>query len=193
MCPISHEVMRDPVSYADGHSYEQAHIERWFVSNSTSPLTGAVLPTKIVTSNHALRNLIQERQEESRCAVEVDENALPPGGSNSSNAQPKWKITRGSGGRKKKRLAEPEFDYDDYNSVVNCINNYKVDIIDLETKVTQLKEQGKTVKQRHKNGEFSIVVSHPPPSRLLNFIYSQQWRQQSRRYSSCRAASKSGR
>ena len=39
MCPISHEVARDPVSCADGHSYERAHIERWLVSNSTSLLT----------------------------------------------------------------------------------------------------------------------------------------------------------
>jgi hypothetical protein len=45
MCPIGHEIMRDPVSCADGHSYEQANIKRWLVSNSTSPLTGAVLPT----------------------------------------------------------------------------------------------------------------------------------------------------
>jgi hypothetical protein len=26
MCPIGHEVMREPVSCADGHSYERAHI-----------------------------------------------------------------------------------------------------------------------------------------------------------------------
>ena len=78
MCPIGHEIMHDPVSCADSHSYEQAHIERWLVSNSMSPLTGAVLLTKVVTSNHALRNLIQERQEESRCVVEVDENTPPP-------------------------------------------------------------------------------------------------------------------
>ncbi len=51
MCPIGHEIMCDHVSCADGHSYEQAHIERWLVSNSTSPLTGAVFPTKVVMSN----------------------------------------------------------------------------------------------------------------------------------------------
>ncbi len=77
MCPIGHEIMCNPVSCADGHTYERAHIKRWLFSNSTSPLTGAVLPTKVVTSNHALRNLIQERQEESRCMVEVDENTPP--------------------------------------------------------------------------------------------------------------------
>jgi hypothetical protein len=112
----------------------------------------------------------------------------PPGGSNLSNAQPKRRIARGSGGGKKKGAAEPEFDYDDYNSVINCINNYKANIADMETRVTQLKEQGKTMKQRHKISEFVSLSHIHQSSRLLTFIYSQQWRQQSRRYSSCRAA-----
>jgi hypothetical protein len=78
MCPIGHEIMRDPVSCAGGHSYEQAHIKRWLVSNSTSLLTGVVLLTKVITSNHALRNLIQEWQELSRCVVVFVVNTPPP-------------------------------------------------------------------------------------------------------------------
>lgn len=43
-CPISMELMRDPVSTADGHCYERANIERWFAQGSrTSPKTGARL------------------------------------------------------------------------------------------------------------------------------------------------------
>ena len=105
-------------------------------------------------------------------------NTFPPGGSNSSNAQPKRKVTRGSGGRKKKRTAE--FDYDDYDSVIDCIENYKANIVDLETKVTQLKEQGENTKQHHKNGEFVSFSHNRKPSHLLTFIYFQQWRQQSK-------------
>jgi hypothetical protein len=71
-----------------------------------------------------------------------------------SYAQPKRRITRGSCGGKKKREAEPEFDYDDYDSVIDCIDNYKANIADVETKMTQLKEQGKTMKQLHKNSKF---------------------------------------
>jgi hypothetical protein len=56
----------------------------------------------------------------------------PPGGSNLSNAQPKRRITRGSCGGKKKRTAEPEFDYNDYDSVIDCIDNYKADIADID-------------------------------------------------------------
>ena len=42
-CPISHEVMRDPVTLSDGHSYERRSIERWLEKKTTSPLTGATL------------------------------------------------------------------------------------------------------------------------------------------------------
>ena len=106
---------------------------------------------------------------------------------------PKRRInTRGSGGGKKKQCAT-EFDYDDYDSIVDCIDNYKADIVDLETKVTQLKEAEKTTKQQHDNGEFVSLSHIRIPSRLLTFIYSQQWRQQNRRYSSYRAAWKSRR
>jgi hypothetical protein len=136
--------MRDPVSCADGHSYEQANIKRWLISNSMCPLTGAVLPTKVITSNHALRNLIQEWQEESRCVVEVDENTPPPGGSN-SNAQPKRRITRssGSGGGKKKCMAEPEFDFDHYNSVMECVDNLRPILLTWRPKYRSLKNRGR--------------------------------------------------
>ena len=48
----------------DGHSYERAAIEGWFRGHATSPKTGAVLVSKILTPNHALRNAIEEWQRE---------------------------------------------------------------------------------------------------------------------------------
>ena len=60
MCPISHELMRNPVSCADGHSYERANIEFWLRRHGTSPKTGAQLAHREVTANHALRNSIEE-------------------------------------------------------------------------------------------------------------------------------------
>jgi hypothetical protein len=60
-CPISQEVMRDPVTLSDGHSYERRAIERWLLSgHSTSPMTGALLQDTTVVPNHALRNSILE-------------------------------------------------------------------------------------------------------------------------------------
>lgn len=59
-CPLTLEVMADPVTAADGHSYERASIEQWLRSSSISPLTGAALAHRNVTPNHALRNAIQD-------------------------------------------------------------------------------------------------------------------------------------
>ena len=51
------------VTVQDGHSYERAAIEDWFRGHATSPKTGAALPSKILTSNHTLRNAIEEWQQ----------------------------------------------------------------------------------------------------------------------------------
>jgi len=60
-CPLTMEVMRDPVITADGQTYERAEIERWFASGkSTSPMTGAELLSTTLTPNIALRNAIRE-------------------------------------------------------------------------------------------------------------------------------------
>jgi hypothetical protein len=59
-CPITAEIMRDPVTTADGQTYERAAIERWFESSDMSPATGANLPSKTVVPNIALRKAVEE-------------------------------------------------------------------------------------------------------------------------------------
>ena len=59
-CPITLEVMRDPVIAGDGHSYEREAIERWLRNHHTSPLTGRVMPSSALLPNHRLRTLIQD-------------------------------------------------------------------------------------------------------------------------------------
>ena len=60
-CPISHQVMHDPVVLCDGHTYERRHIERWLEHKQTSPVTGAPLaPPVAVFPNHAMRNAVEE-------------------------------------------------------------------------------------------------------------------------------------
>ena len=67
-CPITQEVMRDPVVTADGQTYEREAIERW-ISNqqsrglpNTSPLTGEPLEHTRLVPNVLLRGLISELQ-----------------------------------------------------------------------------------------------------------------------------------
>ena len=63
ICPITTEVMSDPVMAADGQSYERTAIERWLATKSTSPLTGGELEHSILIPNHNLRRTIREWQE----------------------------------------------------------------------------------------------------------------------------------
>ena len=61
-CPITSELMYDPIIADDGHSYERTAIERWFsAGNSTSPVTGQKLDSLVLRSNHALRSAIQSK------------------------------------------------------------------------------------------------------------------------------------
>ncbi|CBI24432.3 unnamed protein product, partial [Vitis vinifera] len=61
MCPISLQLMRDPVTVATGITYDRENIERWLFSckNNTCPFTKQVLVDTDLTPNHTLRRLIQ--------------------------------------------------------------------------------------------------------------------------------------
>ncbi|CAI5493129.1 unnamed protein product [Closterium sp. Naga37s-1] len=58
ICPISKEIMKDPVVAADGFTYERQHITTWMGSSSLSPATGQPLPHTCLTPNNVLKNLI---------------------------------------------------------------------------------------------------------------------------------------
>ena len=59
-CPVSQDIMVDPVSTVDGHVYDRENIARWFASgNFTSPVTGAKLKSTQLTPNHPLRQMIE--------------------------------------------------------------------------------------------------------------------------------------
>ena len=58
LCPITHEVMVDPVMTADGHTYERAAIERVFEGVGVrSPVTGLVLSSRSLTPNVVVRSM----------------------------------------------------------------------------------------------------------------------------------------
>jgi len=77
-CPISMEIMRDPVIAADGHTYERADIELWFANNNTSPKTGAVLPHVSLIPNHALKAMISDFLDEALSAAHEEGEAVVP-------------------------------------------------------------------------------------------------------------------
>ncbi|CAN6223286.1 unnamed protein product [Urochloa humidicola] len=61
ICPILQDVMRDPLTAADGFTYEAEAIREWLDSgHRTSPMTNLELPHSDLLPNHALRSAIQE-------------------------------------------------------------------------------------------------------------------------------------
>ena len=59
-CPISHEVMKNPVLAKDGQTYEKEVIQEWIARKSTSPFTREVLNVNDLTPNLALKSEVEE-------------------------------------------------------------------------------------------------------------------------------------
>ncbi|CAK9152947.1 unnamed protein product [Ilex paraguariensis] len=61
LCPISLEIMKDPVTLSTGITYDRQTIEKWIFSekNNTCPVTKQVLSDPDLTPNITLRRLIQ--------------------------------------------------------------------------------------------------------------------------------------
>ncbi|KAK1667491.1 hypothetical protein QYE76_055650 [Lolium multiflorum] len=70
-CPISLDLMRDPVVAASGQTYDRESIDRWFNSGkSTCPKTGQVLASLDLVPNKSLKNLITKWCRENGVAME---------------------------------------------------------------------------------------------------------------------------
>ncbi|XP_059616079.1 WD repeat, SAM and U-box domain-containing protein 1-like isoform X2 [Phlebotomus argentipes] len=61
ICPITHELMKNPVILEDGFSYEAAAIEEWFkMDKNTSPMTNLELTSTETIPNTQLRGKIEK-------------------------------------------------------------------------------------------------------------------------------------
>eukprot|EP00520_Triparma_pacifica_P012257 CAMPEP_0118640002 /NCGR_PEP_ID=MMETSP0785-20121206/4523_1 /TAXON_ID=91992 /ORGANISM="Bolidomonas pacifica, Strain CCMP 1866" /LENGTH=394 /DNA_ID=CAMNT_0006531365 /DNA_START=110 /DNA_END=1291 /DNA_ORIENTATION=+ len=59
-CPITRELISDPVIAADGHTYDRPSISKWLRSHSSSPKTGQPLDHQHLVPNHNLKRLITD-------------------------------------------------------------------------------------------------------------------------------------
>eukprot|EP01051_Picozoa_sp_SAG22_P019246 SAG22_NODE_3494_length_1682_cov_2.278585_3_plen_196_part_00 len=64
MCPISQELMGDPVMTSSGQCYERAEIAKWLEKHQTDPLSNARLEDKKLSAVLPLRQLIAQWREE---------------------------------------------------------------------------------------------------------------------------------
>lgn len=84
LCPITLEVMKDPVMDCDGNTYERENILKWMKKHPTSPITRNPLKKKHLVPNRALREMIYRvmgsewvrQAEKSIKEVPVDYNPL---------------------------------------------------------------------------------------------------------------------
>jgi hypothetical protein len=62
LCPLSRQIMSDPVTCSDGYTYERTAIESWFSSGqNVSPVTKQLLPNLNMVPNYALHAIITQR------------------------------------------------------------------------------------------------------------------------------------
>jgi len=73
LCPITAELMEDPVILADGRSYERAAIMKWLEGSKRSPMTGETLDHCSVVANVNLRNVIVDWRDTQAVAAAVNE------------------------------------------------------------------------------------------------------------------------
>ena len=65
-CPITTELMVDPVIATDGETYERAAIEEWFaLGKTTSPMSGDEIDPSVIFSNKRLWRQIAAWKKES--------------------------------------------------------------------------------------------------------------------------------
>jgi hypothetical protein len=57
-CPISLEVLVDPVTASDGHTYERGCIAAWLRIHETSPMTGEPMAHKSLMRNYDVLRLL---------------------------------------------------------------------------------------------------------------------------------------
>jgi len=60
LCPITQEIMDDPVVAADGYCYDRVAIEKWLQQHRTSPMTNLPLSHVHLTPNISLKSAIRE-------------------------------------------------------------------------------------------------------------------------------------
>ena len=74
-CPITHDLMEDPVQCSDGRTYDRSAITRWLQNHDTSPMTNLPLETRALIPNLALKDAIEDWK---RGGLQQDEWTLDP-------------------------------------------------------------------------------------------------------------------
>jgi hypothetical protein len=86
VCPISGEIMQNPVNVDNGDSFDEKSIAQWLSNNNTNPMTGEILENKKLTPNLALRRIIIRELEKLLPKPAQNDNSQPSNSSSSSSS-----------------------------------------------------------------------------------------------------------
>ncbi len=86
ICPISGEIMRDPVSVATGHTFNREGIAQWLSNHNTNPVTGEILQHKELAPNWSLKSMITRKLEGLKKALSQQNNRSQSSSSSSSSS-----------------------------------------------------------------------------------------------------------
>ena len=71
LCPITGDIMEDPVICIDGYTYERNAIEKWLQNNHTSPMTRqSLVPPAQREAQHPPAAMVQEQEQRERPVIE---------------------------------------------------------------------------------------------------------------------------
>jgi hypothetical protein len=87
-CPMSGDVMHDPVHAPDGYVYERSHIMSWLQSRTTSPLTGETMEKTLIPAR-TIKLAIDQLQNDATLMPYIKAVERPP-----SCAKPCAKVTQ---------------------------------------------------------------------------------------------------
>lgn len=65
LCPITHEIMTDPVCVSDGYTYERKAIEEWLTKKQSSPILNLSIQGTQLYPNKVLKMLIDQYMQQS--------------------------------------------------------------------------------------------------------------------------------
>lgn len=119
ICPITQEVMTDPVIGSDGITYERSAIEAWFAAgHATSPLTRQPMASRSLVPNIALRSAIADALKASPAPAAAPAAAAP-----APAAGPSVSVTRRPGGDLVIKITE--------DSAASALPTILIDVLDI--------------------------------------------------------------
>lgn len=77
-CSVSYELLEDPVTTSDGHTYGRRAIQTWLSENATSPRTGLVLQDRTLRPDHRLAQQVADWVEGKDILIPVQDGAGIP-------------------------------------------------------------------------------------------------------------------